>query len=71
VVQAVRGREGLFTGSVVYAVEMYDASADRLLSAAVTKQYPGSLNIVATMGSLGASKTGIEKGADALVAQLR
>jgi hypothetical protein len=69
-VQAVRGREGLFTGSVIYAVEIYDAPTNRLLAAFVTKQYPGSLNVLATLGSLAAAKTGIEKGADALLAQL-
>lgn len=69
-VQAVRGGEGLMAGSVIYAVEIYDASNSRLLSAYITKQYPGALNIGASLGSLAAAKTGIEKGADALVAQL-
>lgn len=70
-VQAVRGGEGLFTGSVIYAVEIYDAPTNRLLNAFVAKQYPGSMNIGATFGSLDAAKTGLEKGADALVAQLQ
>ncbi|MBV8651186.1 MAG: DUF3313 domain-containing protein [Alphaproteobacteria bacterium] len=70
-VQAVRGREGALSGSVIYAVEIYDAPTNRLLGAFVTKQYPGAMNILASMGSLAASKTGIEKGAEALVAQLR
>jgi hypothetical protein len=70
-VQAVRGGEGTFTGSVIYAVEIYDARTNRLLSAFVTKQFPGSLNIMASFGSLSAAETGIEKGADALVAQLQ
>lgn len=70
-VQTVRGGEGTFTGSVIYAVELYDASTNRLLSAYVTKQYPSPWNIGASFGSLGAAKAGIEKGADALLAQLR
>ncbi|OWJ63532.1 DUF3313 domain-containing protein [Inquilinus limosus] len=70
-VQAVRGGEGLFTGSVIYAAEIYDAPTNRLLNAFVAKQYPGSMNIGATFGSLDAAKTGLEKGADALVAQLQ
>lgn len=70
-VQAVRGGEGLFTGSVIYAAEIYDAPTSRLLNAFVSKQYPGSMNIGATFGSLDAAKTGLEKGADALVAQLK
>ena len=70
-VQAIRGGEGLFTGSALYAVEIYDAPTNRLLDAFVSKQYPGPMNIVATFGSLAAAKTGLEKGADALVAQLK
>lgn len=70
-VQAVRGGQSLFGGSVSYAVEIYDASNDRLLNAYVTKQYPNAMNLTASFGSLGAAKVGIEKGADALVAQLR
>ncbi|MGF6778455.1 DUF3313 domain-containing protein [Paraburkholderia sp. GAS334] len=69
-VQAVRGGKGAFTGSVTYAVEIYDASTNRLLQAYVTKQYPNAMNIGATFGSLGAAKTGIDKGADALAEQL-
>ena len=61
-VQAVRGGEGMLTGSVTYVTEIYDASTNRLLSAFVTKQYPNALNIGASMGSLAAAKVGIEKG---------
>jgi hypothetical protein len=71
VVQTTRGREGAFTGSVMYAVEIYDASTSRLLSAYVTKQYPNPYNLGASFGALNASKVGIDKGADALLAQLR
>ena len=71
VVQTARGKEGAFTGSVMYAVEIYDVSNNKLLSAYVTKQYPSAYNVGASFGSLNASKTGIEKGADALVAQLK
>ena len=69
-VQAIRGGNGAFTGSVTYAVEIYDASTNRLLHAYVSKQYPNAMNIGATFGSLSAAKTGIDKGADALAAQL-
>ncbi|TWB46078.1 DUF3313 domain-containing protein [Nitrospirillum pindoramense] len=70
-VQAIRGREGMISGAVVYAVEIHDAASGKLLSAYITKQYPGAMNIGASFGSLGAAKTGIDKGADALVDQLR
>jgi len=70
-VQAVRGEEGALAGAVIYAAEIYDASTNRLLSAFITKQYPGPLNIMASFGSLAAAKTGIEKGTNALVAQMQ
>lgn len=68
-VQAIRGREGAFTGAVIYAVEIRDASTNRLIQAYVTKQYPNAMNIGASFGALSAAKTGIDKGADALAAQ--
>jgi len=71
VVQTFRGREGAFSGSVFYTVEIYDDASNRLLDAYVTKQYPSPMNIAASFGSLGAAKTGVEKGADALLAQLQ
>lgn len=70
-VQSVRGGEGMMTGSVIYAVEIHDASTGRLLSAFISKQYPNALNIGASIGSLAAAKAGIEKGAEALVAYLK
>ena len=69
-VQAARDGEGMMTGSVIYGVEIYDAPSSRLLSAFVTKQYPNAYDIGASVGSLAAATTGIDKGADALVAQL-
>ncbi|WP_442220197.1 DUF3313 domain-containing protein [Rhizobium sp. 2YAF20] len=68
--QAVQGREGTMAGSVNYAVEIYDAASNRLLSAYVTKQYPNAMNAGATFSALKGSKVGIDKGADALLAEL-
>lgn len=68
-VQAARDGEGMMTGSVIYGVEIFDASTARLLSAYVTKQYPGAYDIKASVGALAAA--GIDKGADAFIAQLR
>ena len=70
IVQAIRGKEGSFTGSVTYAVEVFDATSNALLEAYVTKQYPSPMNIGASLGTLDASMTGIRKGAEELVAQL-
>jgi hypothetical protein len=70
-VQTVTGGEGMLTGSVIFATEIYDSETNRLLRADITKQYPSPMNIMATMGSLAAAKTGIDKGADAMVASLK
>ncbi|GMO95164.1 DUF3313 domain-containing protein [Bradyrhizobium sp. TM239] len=69
-VQAARDGEGTMTGSVVYGVEIFDATTSRLLSAYVTKQYPAAYDIKATTGALAAATAGLDKGADALMAQL-
>lgn len=70
-VQSARDGEGLLTGSVVYVVEILDAPTGRLLSASVSKQYPTPYDIKASVGALTAAEVGLDKGADALVAQLR
>ena len=69
-VQSIRGGQGAFSGSVSYAVEVYDGASGQLLKAYVSKQYPNAMNLPAAFGSLSAAKTGLDKGADALVAQL-
>lgn len=69
-VQSIRGGKGAFSGSVSYAVEVYDSKSGQLLKAYVSKQYPNAMNLPAAFGSLSAAKTGLDKGADALVAQL-
>jgi hypothetical protein len=70
-VQTVRGKEGAFTGSVSYAVEIFDASSNALLDGYVAKQYPSPYNLKASLGSLDASKAGLRDGADELAARLR
>ncbi|HKT26584.1 DUF3313 domain-containing protein [Dyella sp.] len=70
-VQAIRGREGLMNGSVIYSVEIYDALSHQLLSAYITKQYPNAMNVGASFGALKAARVGIDKGANALAEQLR
>jgi hypothetical protein len=69
-VQAVRGGQGAFSGSVSYAVEVYDSRDGRLLKAYVAKEYPNAMNLPAAFGSLSAAKTGLDKGAEKLAAQL-
>lgn len=70
-VQTARDGEGSLTGSIVYAVEIFDAATSRLLSAFVTKQYPNPYDVKASVGRLTAAEAGIDKGAEALLAQLQ
>jgi hypothetical protein len=69
-VQAARGKEGAFTGSVSYAVEIYAAATQEVLAAFVSKQYPNAWNLGATFSRLEAARVGIDKGAEELLGQL-
>ncbi|WGD32245.1 DUF3313 domain-containing protein [Ancylobacter sp. WKF20] len=70
-IQTARDGEGSFTGAVMYAVEIYDARTNRLLSAFVGKQFPKPSDIGASVGDLAAAKAGIDKGAEDLAARLQ
>jgi hypothetical protein len=70
-IQAARGKEGMLSGSVNYAVEVHDAKTGRLLAAYVARQYPSALNVSTGWTSLDASMVGIQKGANELADQLR
>jgi hypothetical protein len=70
VVQTARDRQAMFTGSVSYAVEIYDSASNQLLRAYVAKQYPWAENLVASFGTSAASEAGIRNGAKDLVNQL-
>ena len=69
-VQGARGKEGMLMGSVMYAVEIEDASTGRLLNAYVAKQYPNAMNVKASFGALAASMAGVREGADDLAERL-
>lgn len=70
VVQGLRGKQGMVSGAVMYAVEIHDAQTGRLLSAWVTKQYPSAMNIGASFGPMKAAERGIEKGAEELAERI-
>ncbi len=70
-VQDARGKEGMLSGSVSFAVEIYDSSTNALLGAYVAKQYPNAWNLPAGMGSMAAAEVGAQKGAEQLVEYLR
>jgi hypothetical protein len=71
IVQSIRGKEGVFIGSVSYSVEVFDAVSQHLLKAYVAEQYPNAMNVAATFGRLAASRTGLDKGAEDLLVQLQ
>lgn len=71
IVQSIRGGQGMFSGSVNYAVEIYDASTNQLLHAYVAKGYPNAMNVSASVGSLSAAEVGIDKGAEELAGILK
>ncbi|MGG7447565.1 DUF3313 domain-containing protein [Kosakonia oryzendophytica] len=71
IVQSIRGGQGMMSGYVNYAVEVYDATSNQLLLAYVAKQYPNAMNVSATIGSLSAAEVGIDKGAEELAEMLK
>ncbi|CAN7349632.1 DUF3313 domain-containing protein [Bosea sp. LjRoot9] len=70
-IQAVRGGEGSLTGSILYAVDIYDAQTNRLIYASISKQYPNPYDIAASIGPLDAAMAGVRNGAESLIGQLK
>lgn len=68
-IQSMRGGEGAFIGSVIYAAEIYDAFTHELLDAKIIKQYPNAYNVGSSFGALTAARLGIEKGAKEMAKQ--
>lgn len=50
-VKSAFGKGGSFTGSVLFAVEVYDARTNELLLAAVRRRHPDPLDVPATLGT--------------------
>lgn len=50
-VKSALGKGGTLTGSVLYAVEVYDARSNELLLAAVRRRHPDPLDVPATLGT--------------------
>jgi hypothetical protein len=50
-VKSAVGRKGSFTGSVLYAVELYDGRTNELLLAAVRRRTPDPLDVPATLST--------------------
>jgi len=49
--KSLRGKQGTFTGSVLFAVSAYDAKSGRLLMSAVRRRTPDPLDIPATLST--------------------
>jgi len=50
-VKSALGKQGTFTGSLLYAVEVYDAQTNELLLAAVRRRTPDPLDVPATLST--------------------
>lgn len=50
-VKSALGKQGTFTGSVLYSVEAYDAKTNELLLAAVRRRTPDPLDVPATLST--------------------
>jgi len=56
-------KPGTFSGSVTYALSLYDSTTNTLLAAAVNKKFPDALNIGATLSTNAAAEAAIDQGA--------
>jgi hypothetical protein len=70
VVQTARDRQAIFTGSVSYAVEIYDSASNQLLRAYVAKEYPWAESLPTSFGTTAASRAGVRRGTKDLVTEL-
>lgn len=50
-VKSALGKSGTFTGSVLYAVELFDSSTNELLLAAIRRRAPDPLDVPATLST--------------------
>ncbi|MGA4650049.1 DUF3313 domain-containing protein [Citrobacter portucalensis] len=71
IIQSIRGKEGMLSGSVNYVVEVSDATDGQLLMAYIARQYPNAMDISSSIGTLSAAETGIDKGAKELAELLK
>ncbi|MGV0820303.1 DUF3313 domain-containing protein [Martelella sp. AMO21009] len=65
-VKAVAGKQGRFTGDVIYVVEFRDGTSGELLWAYISRQFPSAVDVGASIRPLDAAKAGIRQGADIL-----
>ena len=56
-------KPGTFSGSVTYAVSLFDSTSNTLLAAAINKKFPEALDITSTLSTNAAAKAGIDQGA--------
>ena len=65
------GKGGSFTGSVLFAVELYDARTNELLLAAVRRRHPDPLDVPATLGTEETVKAVAREFADSATKRLK
>jgi hypothetical protein len=56
-------KPGTFSGSVTYAMSLFDSTSNTLLAAAINKKFPEALDITSTLSTNAAAKAGIDQGA--------
>lgn len=64
-------RDGLLNVTLNYCVELYDAPSSRLIMAFTAQQYGSLYDVIANLSPLEAAEAGIDRGANALLAQLQ
>jgi hypothetical protein len=63
-VKSAMGKKGTFTGSVLFAVELFDARTNELLLAAVRRRTPDPLDVPATLSTTDTVKSVAREFAD-------
>ena len=56
-------KPGTFSGSVTYALSLFDSTSNTLLAAAINKKFPEALDVTSTFSTNAAAKAGIDQGA--------
>lgn len=65
--KTIAGDEGMFMGSITYAVEITESTNNQLICAYVRKANPHAMDVGSTIGYLDASKTGADRAAKDLL----
>lgn len=65
-ISATAGQQGMFMGSVTYAIEIFDSQSGELIAAALERRSPSAIDITATLGRIDAARSAVRDGANRL-----